>query len=77
VPANHILQNFPSAENFPEWKWAWSKTGSTFLNIIIRQPCIAVIEPQSEATGKCIDHYTTSTPYENERQHTHNHWEGR
>ena len=22
--ANHILQNFLSAENFPEWKWAFS-----------------------------------------------------
>jgi hypothetical protein len=21
VPANHILQNFLSAENSPEWKW--------------------------------------------------------
>jgi hypothetical protein len=23
VSANHILQNFLSAENFPEWKWAF------------------------------------------------------
>jgi hypothetical protein len=22
VSANHILQNFLSTENFPEWKWA-------------------------------------------------------
>jgi hypothetical protein len=24
VSANHILQNFLSAENFPEWKWAFT-----------------------------------------------------
>jgi hypothetical protein len=23
VSANHILQNFLSAENFPEWKWTF------------------------------------------------------
>jgi hypothetical protein len=25
VLANHILQNFLSAENFPEWKWALNR----------------------------------------------------
>jgi hypothetical protein len=24
VSANHILQNFLSGENFPEWKWAFT-----------------------------------------------------
>jgi hypothetical protein len=26
VSANLILQNFVSAENFPEWKWAFSSS---------------------------------------------------
>ena len=40
VSANDILQNFLSAENFPEWKWAFkaSVNSNTFLFTFI--PCV-------------------------------------
>jgi hypothetical protein len=47
VSANHILQNFLSAENFPEWKWTLKPTVS--LSFVMS--CVRVM-PKATAENK-------------------------
>jgi hypothetical protein len=39
VSANHILQNFLSAKNFPEWNWAFMALSSSLLSSSFPNVC--------------------------------------